>query len=99
METFKIYKNMSVTPDELFEALVQLGYDDKSTSEKRRFVKKTHNSVIELTNEPIDERLMNVYFAGFSYRLFLQGVVNDPHSLAKMIEKKRENAKAEMALA
>ena len=50
METFKIYKNMSVTPDELFEALTKLGYDNQSNSEKRRFVKKTHKSVIELTN-------------------------------------------------
>jgi hypothetical protein len=99
METFKIYKNMSATPDELFEALAKLGYADKSTKEKRRFVKKTHNSVIELANEPIEERLMNIYFAGFSYRLFLQGVISDPHDLAKMIEKNRETAKSEMAFA
>jgi hypothetical protein len=90
---------MSITPDELFEALTKLGYENKSNSEKRRFVKKSHNSVIELTNEPIDERLMNIYFAGFSYRLFLQGVIKDPHDLAKMIEKNRKNAKAEMAVA
>jgi hypothetical protein len=99
METFKIYKNMSVTPDELFEALTKLGYDNQSNSEKRRFVKKSHKSVIELANEPIDARLMNMYFAGFSYRLFLQGVINDPHDLAKMIEKNREKAKAEMVAA
>jgi hypothetical protein len=99
METFKIYKNMSVTPDELFEALTKLGYDNQSNSEKRRFVKKTHKSVIELANEPIDARLMNMYFAGFSYRLFLQGVISDPHDLAKMIEKNREKAKTEMVAA
>lgn len=90
---------MSVTPDELFEALTKLGYDNKSNAEKRRFVKKSHNSVIELANEPIDERLMKVYFAGFSYRLFLQGVINDSNDLAKMIEKNREKVKAEMAVA
>jgi hypothetical protein len=94
METFKIYKNMSVTPDELFEALTKLGYDDTSTKDKRRFVKKTHNSVVELTNEPIDERMMNIYFAGFSYRLFLQGVINDSHDLAKMIEHNRKKQAA-----
>ena len=90
---------MSVTPDELFEALTKLGYDNTSNSEKRRFVKKSHNSVIELANEPIDERLMKVYFAGFSYRLFLQGVISDPNNLAKMIEKNREKVKGEMAAA
>ena len=99
METFKIYKNMAVTPDELFEALTKLGYANKSNSEKRRFVKKSHNSVIELANEPIDQRLMNIYFSGFSYRLFLQGVINDPHDLAKMIEKNRNHAQVEMVLA
>lgn len=99
METFRIYKNMSITPDELFEALTKLGYENKSNSEKRRFVKKSHNSVIELANESIDERLMKVYFAGFAYRLFLQGVINDPHDLAKMIEKNREKMKGEMTIA
>ena len=90
---------MAVTPDELFAALTKLGYDNQSDSKKWRFVKKTHKSIIELPNEPIDQRLMNIYFSGFSYRLFLQGVINDPHDLTKIIEQNREKASIEMVAA
>ena len=90
---------MAVTPEELFAALIKLGYDNQSDLRKWRFVKKTHKSIIELANEPIDQRLMNIYFSGFSYRLFLQGVINDPHDLAKMIEQNREKASHEMVAA
>lgn len=90
MEIFRIYKDMEVTYKELSNALRKLGYRDESHDNRFRYVNHEHNSIV-LLHKPKsdDEKVLKADFAGYSYALSAQGVIEDPHDLAKMIEKER----------
>ena len=95
----KVYKDMTITYGEFFEALKQLGFKDESTSEQFRFKKKTLASMITMPIRPLKDVMWTPNFFNYSQSLFLREDIENPDDLAKMIEKNRENAKAEMVSA
>ena len=95
----RVYKEMTVTFGEFFEALKQLGFKDKSTHTHFWFVKKQGNGVIRFPIRTLNESMLKADLLGYSYTLFLRGDIENPDYFAKMIEKNRENVKADRAFA
>lgn len=95
----RIYKEMTVTFSEFFEALKQLGFKEESNADYFRFKKRTKASVIEIPIRPLSDTMWKPSFLGFSHSLYLGGYIADPDDLAKMIEKNREKAKSNMVSA
>lgn len=91
METFRIYKDMDITYRELSNLLRKLGYRVEVLPDRIRYINEDFNSIVQLPlprkgeNENVEKSLI----AGYSYALSAQGVIEDPHDLAKMIEKDR----------
>lgn len=92
----RVYKEMTVTFGEFFEALKQLGFKDKSTETHFWFVKKKDNGVIRFPIRAKDAPMLKADLHGYSYTLFLRGDIENPDDLAKMIERNREKEKVEM---
>jgi hypothetical protein len=88
----KIYKDMTVTYGEFFEALQQIGFKDFSTPEYFRFKKETTASQIKMAVRPLDKAIWKPSFLGYSHSLYLAGYIQDPDDLAKMIEINREKS-------
>jgi hypothetical protein len=79
-----------VTYRELSNILRKLGYRDESYDNRYRYVNDEHNSIVLLRMPKHEsEKVLKADFAGYSYALSEQGVIEDPHDLAKMIEKER----------
>lgn len=98
MEIFRIYKDMEVTYRELSDILRKLGYHDESYGDRFRYVNHEHNSIVLLRKPKCDdEKVLKADFAGYSYALAAQSVIEDPHDLAKMIEKERLELSASTA--
>jgi hypothetical protein len=95
----KVYKDMTITYGEFFEALKQLGFKDESTPEYFRFKKKTLASVINMPIRPLKDVMWTPNFFNYSQSLYLREDIESPEDIAKMIEKNRENAKSEMVSA
>lgn len=95
----RVYKEMTVTFGEFFEALKQLGFKDKSTATHFWFVKKQGNGVIRFPIRAIGDWMLKADLHGYSYTLYLRGDIENPDDFAKIIEKNREYAKAELATA
>jgi predicted RNA binding protein YcfA (HicA-like mRNA interferase family) len=95
----KVYKDMVVTYGEFIEALKQIGFKNESTSEHFRFKKKTIASLIKMPIRPLKDVMWTPNFFNYGQSLFLRGDIENPDDLAKIIEKNREHAKAELATA
>lgn len=95
----RVYKEMTVTFGEFFDALKQLGFKDKSTGTHFWFVKKQGNGVIRFPIRSFDESLLKADLLGYSYTLFLRGDIENPDDLAKMIERNRETVRTKMQVA
>jgi signal recognition particle subunit SEC65 len=97
MEGRRVYKEMTITYGELAQALLELGYRNESDSEHFRFVHKKYDSVILLKNNPSNRGLFKAIISGFSYQLYMQGVIEDYDDLAKLVEKNRLTNTAQIA--
>ena len=89
MEGRRVYKEMNITYGELAHALTQLGFKNESDSEHFRYVNKEQDSVILLRANPASRLLFKAIISGFSYQLYMQGVIEDYDDLAKLVEKNR----------
>jgi hypothetical protein len=89
MQYTRVYKEIAPTYQEVAQALKQLGYQEKTDSEHFLFVNDAHQSEVKLPARPYDAPFLKANLAGFSYLLFMQGVIKDPDNLAKLIEKNR----------
>lgn len=98
MEGRRVYKEMNITYGELAEALTQLGYKNESDIEYFRYVNKKYNSVILLRSNPLNRTLFKAIISGFSYQLYMQGVIEDYDDLAKLVEKNRLANNAQIAV-
>jgi hypothetical protein len=89
MHYTRVYKEISPTYQEVAEALTQLGFREETNSEFFLFVNDKHKSEVKLPARPYDAPFLKANLAGFSYLLFMQGVIKDTDDLAKLIEKNR----------
>jgi hypothetical protein len=92
MEYTHVYKEIAPTYQEVAEALTQLGYKEETNSTFFLFVNEKHQSEVKLPYQPYETPFMKANLAGFSYLLYMQGVIKDQDKLAKMIEKNRLTA-------
>jgi hypothetical protein len=99
MQYTKVYKEISPSYQEVAEALKQLGFREETNSEFFLFVNDKHKSEVKLPARPYDAPFLKANLAGFSYLLFMQGVIKDSDDLAKLIEKNRLKANKISALA
>ena len=90
----QIFVKESVTNGELIKVLTQIGFRDESTKERFRFVNDKYNSVIVLAVRPLDEAVQRIDIAGYSYQLYLQGVIRDEENLVKKVLQNRAKRKA-----
>jgi predicted DNA binding CopG/RHH family protein len=89
MNYTRVYNEISATYGEVAWALKKLGFQDVSTSEKFRFVNDKHNSEVKLPARLLDAPFAKANLAGYSYQLYMQGVIKHTDDLAKQIEKNR----------
>lgn len=89
MEGRSVYKEMNITYGELAQALTQLGFKNESDSEYFRYVNKKYDSVVLLRANPVNRILFKAIISGFSYQLYMQGVIEEYDDLAKLVEKNR----------
>jgi hypothetical protein len=89
MEYAILYNDISATYSEVAKALMQLGFQDASTSENFHFVNEKHNSEIKLPARPLETPFYKANLIGYSYILFMQGVIKHRDDLAKRIEKNK----------
>jgi signal recognition particle subunit SEC65 len=97
MEGRRVYKEMSITYGELAQALTELGYTNESDSDHFRYVHKKCASVILLKANPSNRALFKAIISGFSYQLYMQGVIEEYDDLAKLVEKNRLTNNAQVA--
>jgi hypothetical protein len=93
MEFARVYNDMSATYGEVAWALKKLGFVDASTSEHFRFVNEKHKSDIRLPARPLETTFSKANMIGYSYILYMQGVIKNRDDFAKRIEKNRLAAK------
>ena len=93
MEITTVYNNIIATYGEIAIALKALGFQDVSTSEHFRFVNSKHQSEIKLPARPLDTPFLTGNLLGYSYMLYMQGVIKHRDDLAKRIEKNRQPKK------
>ncbi len=93
MEYATLYNDISATYGEVVMALKKLGFQDASTSEQFRFVNEKHNSEIKLPIKPLETPFFKADLIGYSYILYMQGIIKHRDDLAKRIEKNRRAAK------
>ena len=99
MQYLKINEKMTATYAEIAETLKKLGFQDMSTPKYFRLVNHTHNSEVKLPARPLDTVFSAVNFAGFSYQLYMQGVIEEQDDLAKLVEKNRLSDHSQLAVA
>jgi hypothetical protein len=90
MEYISPYNEIAASYGEVASALTKLGFVDASTSELFRFVHEQHNSDIKLPARPLETPFSKANMIGYSYILYMQGVIKHRDDLAKRIEKNRE---------
>lgn len=93
MEYVSVYNDITATYGEVAQALKKLGFQDASTSEYFLFVNEKHKSEIKLPANPQDTPFLKGNLLGYSYILYMQGVIKHRDDLAKRIEKNRLTAK------
>lgn len=89
MEYASLYNDISATYAEVAKALMQLRYQDVSTSELFYFVNEKEASEIKLPARPLETPFSKANLIGYSYILYMQGVIKHRDDLAKRIEKNR----------
>jgi hypothetical protein len=89
MEYISPYNDISATYGEVAIALKKLGFQDVSTSEYFRFVHEKHKAEIKLPARPQETIFSKPNMVGYSYILYMQGVIKHRDDLAKRIEKNR----------
>lgn len=89
MQYLHVYKEIVANYGEIAEALKKLGFQDESTEKHFRLVNTAHNSEVKLPTRPLDALFFKANLAGYSYQLYMQGVIDDYDDLAKTIEKNR----------
>lgn len=94
MEYISPYNDISATYGEVAIALKKLGFQDVSTSEYFRFVLEKHNAEIKLPARPLETIFSKTNMVGYSYILYMQGIIKHRDDLAKRIEKNRFAAKS-----
>ena len=94
MEYVSHYNDISATYGEVALALKNLGFIDVSTSEHFRFVNEKEKSEIKLPARPLDDPFSKSNMIGYSYILYMQGIIKHRDDLAKSIEEKRQKAKS-----
>lgn len=95
----RVYKEMSVTFGEFFNALKKLGFKDQSTATHFWFIKKQGNGVIRFPIRPLNDLMLKADLHGYSYTLYLRGDIENPDDFAKIIEQNREKESVEMVAA
>ena len=93
MEQINLYHNISATYGEVVAALMKLGFQDASTSEYFFFVNEKYNSEIKLPLKPLETPFFKADLLGYSYILYMQGIIKHTDDLAKKIEKNRLSTK------
>jgi predicted DNA binding CopG/RHH family protein len=94
MNYTRVYNEISATYGEVALALKKLGFQDVSTSEHFRFMNEKHNSEVKLPARLLDAPFAKANLAGYSYQLYMQGVIKHIDNFAKLIEKNRFFANA-----
>jgi hypothetical protein len=97
MQYLHVYKEIIANYGEVAEALKKLGFKDVSTSKHFRLVNAVHNSEVKLPARPNDTIFSKVNLAGYSYQLYMQGVIEEYDDLAKLVEKNRLTNNAQVA--
>jgi hypothetical protein len=92
MQYTHVYKEITPTYQEVAQALMQLGYKEETNSMFFLFVNEEHQSEVKLPYQSYETPFMKANLAGFSYLLYMQGVIKNQDKLAKMIEKNRLTA-------
>ena len=94
-----IFVKESITNRELIKVLTQIGFRDESNNDIYRLVNDKYNSVVELIHRPLDEAVHRIDIAGYSYQLYLQGVIKDEENLVKkaLKNRKKENKASNVA--
>lgn len=90
MEYATLYNDISATYGEVVMALKKLGFQDVSTPEQFCFVNQKHNSEIKLPVKPLDSAFFKADLIGYSYILYMQGIIKHRDDFAKRIEKNRQ---------
>ena len=85
-----IFVKESITNRELIKVLTQVGFRDESNNDIYRLVNDKYNSVVELIHRPLDEAVHRIDITGYSYQLYLQGVIKDEENLVKKALKNRK---------
>lgn len=85
----RIYIDVPVTYGELTQVLTKLGYHQEFDGKHNRFTNEKHKSMVVLPARPLDETVERIDIAGASYRLYLQGVIQEEENLIRMIQKNR----------
>ena len=75
------------------KVLTQIGFRNESNKEEYRFVNDKYDSIIVLPLRPLDEAVQRIYMAGYSYQLYLQGVIRDEENLVKKVLQNRAKRK------
>jgi hypothetical protein len=89
MQYLHVYKEIVANYGEIAEALKKLGFQDVSTSKHFKLVNTLHNSEVKLPARPLDAPFSKANLAGYSYQLYMQGVIEEYDDLAKLVEKNR----------
>lgn len=89
MEYISSYNDINATYGEVASALKKLGFQDVSTPERFRLVYEKHNSDINLPARPLETIFSKGNMIGYSYILYMQGVIDSRDDLAKLIQKNR----------
>ncbi len=89
MRYLHVYKEMTATYSEIAEALKKLGFKDLSTDKHFRYINTVYNSEVKLPFRPLNTVFSKANLAGYSYQLYMQGVIEEQDDLAKLIEKNR----------
>jgi hypothetical protein len=93
----KIFVEISVTNKEFMKVLTQIGFRNESNTECYRFVNDKYNSIVRLPVRPLDEAVQRIDVAGYSYQLYMQGVIRDEENLVKKVLQNRAKRKTAVA--
>ncbi len=89
MEYISPYNDISATYGEVAMALKKIGFQDVSTSEYFCFVYEKYKAEIKLPARSLETLFSKPNMVGYSYILYMQGVIKHRDDLAKRIEKNR----------
>jgi hypothetical protein len=102
----KVYKDMVVCFSEFLEVIKQIGYKEIYSETHYAFMPPEGESTLRIPKQKydgslrtLDEEMSTPDFFSYSQSFYLRYEIDDPQDLAKMIEKNRETAKSEMAVA